>query len=199
MKFYSKSDKKKNNLSCSVCGSIYVVNRTHSLCHEHNQERLHGKNWKEDKIKRYKPLSKKKLTEYKKHKKLKHNSIKQLSRSQSRINNDLKKVYAKINNERLPKCESCGAWHTIFPLSHSHIISVDRCKKIGRLDLITDERNILLECFEPPTSNPSRCHNKHELGFDTMKDSLKFDYKIQFIKENDPEMYQEFLFWSENK
>lgn len=192
----NKPEKKNKNFKekICICGSKQIVNRTHSLCFEHNQIRLYGENWKEIKIKRSKEILYKNEYNIAKNKKASQNTLKQVSDKQKKINSELTKTYKLIDQTREPKCESCGKWFTKAPLSHSHTISVDRCKKIGRPELIYEEENIVLECYEPPTSFPTACHNIWEVG--TIQQKMKlitFEKKLNFIKENDQELYKKFL------
>jgi hypothetical protein len=111
----------------------------------------------------------------------------------------LSKAYKLIDEAREPRCESCGKWHTTAPLSHSHTISVARCKELGLPELISEEMNIVLECFEAPTSSPTACHNIWESGTIEQKMKLKtFNEKLEFIKEYDEETYNKFLYQMED-
>ena len=97
-------------------------------------------------------------------------------------------VCDRIKHTRLPMCEGSGRYDV--PLSFSHTISQDDCKKMGKTELIWDERNIELEGFEAPTSRPTMAHNVWEVGSMEAKIMLlNFDRKLEFIKEHDPEGY----------
>mgnify|MGYP003655163598 CR=1 FL=1 len=59
--------------------------------------------------------------------------------------------------------------------------------------------NIVLECFEAPTSTPTACHNIWESGTIEQKMKLKtFDEKLEFIKKYDRETYNKFLYQMKN-
>lgn len=105
--------------------------------------------------------------------------------AQQQINSQLKQTYKLIDSVRPQMCESCGS--TSRPLSHSHTISVGRCKRIGKPELISDEGNIVLECF----GASGYCHEIWEHGSLAQQKQLRtFEQKVAYIKEHDPELYQ---------
>ena len=61
--------------------------------------------------------------------------MKQISKKQSKINQELKKVYKEIAETRGHYCTGCGK--SDVPLSHSHYIARSR-----RKDLETTKKNI---------------------------------------------------------
>ena len=106
------------------------------------------------------------------------------SNKQTAIDYQLRKTYQQIDNEREPVCEGCGRGDK--PLSHSHTISRNRCKQIGKPELIYDKNNIELECFGTSTS----CHDVWDGA--GIKDQMKlnnFNKKMLFIEEHDAERF----------
>ena len=104
----------------------------------------------------------------------------------------IKRKYAEICDtimlEREPICEGCGRSNR--PLSRSHTISRPDCKNLGKSELIWDESNIELECYEERGSNPVACHNIFEDGtFEQKSQLLNWKRKVAIIKEHDPEGY----------
>tara|TARA_R110001583_G_scaffold195196_1_gene370439 strand:+ start:1181 stop:1522 length:342 start_codon:yes stop_codon:yes gene_type:complete len=104
--------------------------------------------------------------------------MKQISKKQSVVNRELKKVYNELANERGHYCTGCG--RSDMPLSHSHLIPRSR-----RADLTTDKRNITYHCLD--TANRKGCHTLWE-GID--RDRL-MDYprNMEYILEVDTEYY----------
>ena len=101
-----------------------------------------------------------------------------ISKKQSIINKELKKVYRELEDERGHYCTGCG--QSNIPLSHSHIIPRSR-----RADLITDKRNITYHCLDTP--NRKGCHTIWEgIKRDTLLDYPK---NIEYILEVDTEYY----------
>ena len=108
----------KKELKCKVCGSPYVVNRTHKLCHIHNQERLHGEDWKKRLKRRIKPISEKK----------------------KKVLDKKNKVYEEMDSKWNGRCTGCKE---AIPCSHSHIIPVSEAP-----ELECEEENITHHCFD---------------------------------------------------
>lgn len=117
---------------CSRCGSEYVVNKTHVLCDDCNQVRLHG-------MTRYERMA------------LKSSRPADVSERQRVISSKLKEVKSKISldreNDGTYACDGCGS--SLGHLDRSHILSVKH-----RPDLQLDPRNINLLC--------RNCHIKWE-------------------------------------
>lgn len=107
------------------------------------------------------------------------------SNKQTSIDHQLRKTYEAIDNEREPVCEGCGRGDK--PLSHSHTISRNRCKQIGKPELIYDKANIEIECFGTNTS----CHEiwEHE-GVVKRMQLDNFDNKMRYIEQHDPEKFR---------
>ena len=98
--------------------------------------------------------------------------MKKLSKKRAKIERELTKVYAQIDEERERCCAGCGRGD--LPLEHSH-----RIPKRRRLDLICDPDNIDLMCRE--------CHLLVEAG---KWDLLIIGKEIEsYIFENEPELY----------
>ena len=105
--------------------------------------------------------------------------MKKVSKKQSKINNELKKVYKLISETRGYYCTGCG--RSNVPLSHSHIIPRSR-----RPDLVCDINNITYHCLIGP-DNSKGCHSIWE-----SKERYKLlDYhkNMEYILENDLEYY----------
>jgi len=177
--------------TCTGCNlSKYIVNRTHCLCDDCNQVRLHGMNRRGVENKKFgvrmdKLKEKRQFMVYKK-------PI-QKSEKQKVIDKKYSEVVKEILNEREPCCETCGK--TGVALSISHTISRKRCKEIGRTDLITDKKNLVVECWGAPSSNPTECHNLWEVcKIDLLLkiNSEMINNRLEF-KDNDPEGYKLFL------
>lgn len=97
----------------------------------------------------------------------------------------------KIKQTRPLICQGTG--RSDIPLSFSHTISQDRCKKLGKTELIWDEDNIEVESFEAPTSNPTAAHNIWEVGSIEKKLTLlNIDRKLQYIAQHDPETFAKY-------
>jgi len=175
---------------CKGCGfDKYIANRTHMLCDDCNQMRLHGGNRATVERNKYSKRMEL-LSEKRKTSQVQAKTIKK-TKKQTSIDGKYSDVVAELKQEREAFCETCG--HTHKPLSVSHTISRKRCKEIGRIDLITDKENLVIECFEAPTSNPTACHNIWEVQLlkkyqDINPDMLK--KRLQFVKENDQQLFK---------
>lgn len=189
-----------------------IVNKKHYLCDACNYKRLHHGKSKED-VYAERAKSKGLQGTYEKRPPVdlgsikgvtKASKIKQVSDKDKFRCSDgtivsqmlIKRKYAeacdKIKQTRPAMCQGTGRWDV--PLSFSHTISQDDCKKLGKTELIWDERNIELEGFEAPTSNPEMAHNIWEVGSIEKKIMLlNFDRKVEFIKEHDPVGYNKLM------
>ena len=103
--------------------------------------------------------------------------MKQISKKQSIINRELKKVYKEIYYDRGQFCTGCG---TSENLSHSHLIPRSR-----RSDLTTDKRNITYHCLS--MGGTVGCHDKWE-GKQRVE-LLDYVSNMEYIKEVDNEYY----------
>lgn len=103
--------------------------------------------------------------------------MRKISKKQSVINRELKKVYNEIHYERGQFCTGCG---TSENLSHSHLIPRSR-----RSDLTTDKRNITYHCLS--MGGRVGCHDKWE-GKQRIE-LLDYERNMNYIKEVDKEYY----------
>lgn len=200
---------------CNDCGKPYpIVNKKYCLCDGCNFKRLHGGKTKEEVYSERaaarnagKPIPtfvKKKLELSEIKGVQKASNIKQVSSQKKFRCSDgtlvsqveIKRKYAetcdKIKQTRPAMCQGTGRYDV--PLSFSHTISQADCKALGKTELIWDERNIEVEGFEAPTSNPTMAHNIWEVG--TMEAKimlLNFERKVEVIKEHDPEGYRKLM------
>jgi hypothetical protein len=158
-----KADKSTKSLICE-CGSKQVVNRTHSLCHNCNQIRMHGSSWQEDKIKHSKELLAKKVTNYSKLTKVSQKPLKQASDTNSFYMSNGEKILKKVIDRKVREakrmvlqvqldefgynfCVDCkiNASSGVY-IDCSHTISVNKCQKDGMSELAFDESNIIPRC-----------------------------------------------------
>ena len=109
--------------------------------------------------------------------------VKKVSTKQAEINRAIHHTYQKIDMERDPYCEGCGATHS---LSRAHIISRARAKMIGRPELIFDMNNIVYLCMGSSDS----CHVIWDDKPKEAKKLLCYEKMVAFIKENDKEQYR---------
>lgn len=96
--------------------------------------------------------------------------------SQSYILNKLIKAYRSASP--LTVCECCG----LQPASdHDHTLAKEKCKQIGRTELIWDELN---------WSNSCRgCHNQWGYLSAAMEDHKNFVPRMLFLRQHDREEY----------
>ena len=103
--------------------------------------------------------------------------MKKIGDRQKKENDQLKKVYKEIKEERGHYCTGCGCSDA---LSHSHLIPRSR-----RPDLVTDKRNITYHCLS--IGERKGCHEIWE-----SKERYKLlDYhkNMEYILEVDTEYY----------
>lgn len=113
--------------------------------------------------------------------------------SQAEIKFRLANAYDNIKHFRPPVCQGTG--RSDVPLSFSHTISQQRCKDLGKAELIIDPDNIEIEGFEERTSKPTAAHNIWEDGSLEQKVKLlNFTRKLKYIKKHDNERYQKLIF-----
>lgn len=98
--------------------------------------------------------------------------VKKITKKQSEINRELKKVYHQIDIDRPKFCTGCLSNQQ---LSHSHLIP----RSYNR-DLVCVEKNIAIHCMS--------CHKKWERGVD-VEDMLDFDRNMNILKELDESYY----------
>lgn len=161
---------KLNKQKVCKCGSTQIVNKTHTLCYQHNMERLKGKDWKKNAIKHSKELLAKKISNYDKIPKFSQKPLKQVSKTNSYTCSDGTKVTKREIERKVREtkkmilqvqldefgynfCVDCGInANSMIPIDCSHTISVDECQKSRRAELAWDESNVKPRC--------RRCHNK---------------------------------------
>lgn len=178
----------RNSHPCAKCHKPrFICNVRHQLCQKCNGERL-------DERKAQSTPTTPKGTSFKggaKNGQRGQNTVRVLnkvSKKQQAINESLRKTYNFIDATREPKCTGCGSYTK--PLSRSHTISQDRCKKIGKTELIWDKGNLEFECFTDSDS----CHRIWENGTPEQKRGLlNFESKLAYIKKHDEELYQRII------
>lgn len=213
--FTARTKKMQLEISqCSECGNdLPIVNRKYCLCDNCNFKRTHNGRSKEEvyseraskrTIKPYTFKTMAKSSSHSTSNAKKHSSKVTLSTvstekryhcsdgtlvSQAEINRNLKAVKDYIKHSREPVCQGSGRWDV--PLSNSHTISVQRCKDMGKTELIWDEDNIELEGFEAPTSRPIMAHNIWSDGsWQQRVQLLNWNRKIEYIYKHDREQYR---------
>jgi hypothetical protein len=103
-----------------------------------------------------------------------------ISKKQSKINRELKKVYNYIAETRGHYCSGCG--RSDVPLSHSHYIARSR-----RKDLETDPDNITYHCLS--IGERKGCHSLWEGGVADKQKLLDYPKAMEYILEKDTELY----------
>jgi hypothetical protein len=106
--------------------------------------------------------------------------MKAISKKQSKINRELKKVYKEIAETRGHYCTGCG--RSDVPLSHSHYIARSR-----RKDLETDPNNITYHCLS--MGERKGCHQLWEGGIADKQKLLDYPLAMEYILEKDTELY----------
>jgi len=138
---------------CSQCDcgeKRLIVNKTHYLCQQKNQERL-----QKTKNAQQKTLKIKKLSQ---------------STKQRMKNEKYSKIIREIANERGMVCQGCG---TTERLSFSHLIPRSR-----RPDLVTNKLNIHIHCMDG--DGIVGCHTKAERGmYDELLDGEQIKQTIK--------------------
>lgn len=120
----------------------------------------------------------------------KRNKVKAVSTQQQELNKAYFNVCNEIGNERERICTGCGRHEGgEVRLSHSHIISRQECRNIGRVDLIADKNNIVYHCMD--FGNHKGCHNNWE---NPDKRSMLLDYErnMEYIKSVSIELYNKY-------
>ena len=103
-----------------------------------------------------------------------------VSKKQSAINRELKRVYKEIEETRGHYCTGCG--RSDVPLSHSHYIARSR-----RKDLETDISNITYHCLS--IGERKGCHQLWEGGLSDKQRLLDYTRAMEYILEKDTELY----------
>lgn len=181
--------------NCSNCKKFkFIQNKKYALCSDCVYEKNHNgiTKFEDFKNKRiiYQQKQKNKTETIRLTKPLIKRSISiKVSEKQKEINLLYKKVCEKIDNERDHICSGCG---TNQALSHSHLISREDCKRIGRNDLIYDEKNIVYHCLDRPEI--FGCHRKWESKRKEIMSTLK-DYQknLDFISQISVLLYNKLI------
>ena len=105
--------------------------------------------------------------------------MKTVSKKQSAINRELKRVYKEMELNRGQYCTGCGK--SGIPLSHSHYIARSR-----RKDLETDPNNITYHCL---SMGRKGCHDLWEGTLRDKQRLLDFHRNMEYIVEKDYEYY----------
>ena len=106
--------------------------------------------------------------------------MKAISKKQSAINRELKRVYKEMELNRGHYCTGCG--RSDVPLSHSHYIARSR-----RKDLETDINNITYHCLS--IGERIGCHQLWEGGIADKQRLLDYPKAMEYILEKDTELY----------
>jgi len=145
----------KTELKCKVCGSIYVVNKTHKLCNKCNQFRLQEIKDSNAKISHKKEIN---TIISKKKKPLKSSKETTKKRKETLIKD--RETYLKVFNTKLSICEECGILlpdifeednRIVFIAQYSHILT-----KAAHPELRHEPENFNRLCLN--------CHQKWEFG-----------------------------------
>lgn len=127
------------------------------------------------------------LNKFKKRVGIKRSKPKQVSKKQAEINHFYKLACIDMDYTTEPVCTGCLRYQGgEIKLSHSHIISREDCKRIGREDLIYARENLTYHCMT--FGNNKGCHRKWENS--KQRTSLD-DYQknIEYIKSISKELY----------
>jgi 3-methyladenine DNA glycosylase AlkD len=119
--------------------------------------------------------------------KLKRSKPKQVSKKQAEINHNYKLTCIDMDYTTEPVCTGCLKYQGgDIKLSHSHIISREDCKRIGRPDLIYQRENLTYHCMD--FGDNVGCHGMWENP--TEREYLT-DYQknIEYIKSISEELY----------
>lgn len=118
---------------------------------------------------------------------LKRQSVKKISGKQGEINRAYALTCADMDYTTEPVCTGCLQYQGgDIKLSHSHIISREDCKRIGREDLISDRENITYHCMD--FGENKGCHGKWENP--VLRSTLEdYENNIQYIKKIDEGLY----------
>lgn len=105
--------------------------------------------------------------------------------SQSMLESRIRKTKDdfKLIVEQREEGYACDSLPGELACDRSHIISVDRCKKIGKAELAYDINNLV--------AHSARAHNIWANGPISEKKKFKnFDKMLEYIEKNDPEQYR---------
>lgn len=182
-------------MNCKNHPNKLATNKTHCLCADCMYLKTHGETkFESAKKKHIEKQNKKKnqpsaikTTSIKKKKSYK---IK-ITQKQININSEYIKTCIEIDNEREPICTGCGRYQSgDIKLSHSHIISREDCKRIGKTELIYDKNNITFHCMD--FGEHIGCHRKWEnpVRRVLLKD---FERNLLYIKSISEELFKKII------
>lgn len=120
----------------------------------------------------------------------KRKSVKKISTKQLEINRLYKLTCIDMDHVTEPVCTGCLKYQGgDIKLSHSHIISREDCKRIGRPELIYDRDNLTYHCLD--FGENIGCHGKWE---NPVKRIELGDYiqNMKYIKSINGELFQKY-------
>jgi hypothetical protein len=177
----------KSEEACKGCNNThYIQNKKHHLCSECVYRKNHDGRSRQD---IYKERADNAIV-IKDEKHLKH-VMKRFTKKQKEINAKYLLTCIKMDNNSEPICSGCLRHQGgDIKLSHSHIISRNDCKGIGREELIYDANNLRYHCMT--FGNHEGCHQKWE---SPVKRHLLADYEknMEYIKSVSEEMYNKYI------
>lgn len=118
-------------------------------------------------------------------------SVRKISSKQKEINKAYSLTCADMDYTTEPVCTGCLQYQGgDIKLSHSHIISREDCKRIGREDLISDRENLTYHCLD--FGEHEGCHRKWE---NPTQRHLLADIKknMKYIKSINNELYLKYF------
>lgn len=118
---------------------------------------------------------------------IKKSKPKQISTKQAEINKLYKLTCIDMDYTTEPVCTGCLKYQGgDIKLSHSHIISREDCKRIGRIDLVYTRENLTYHCLD--MGEHTGCHRKHESPVER-KTLADYQKNIEYIKSISEELY----------
>jgi 5-methylcytosine-specific restriction endonuclease McrA len=145
----------KKEKICCKCGSIWVVNKTKSLCFKCNDERLH-------------PGGKEKK------------SINNPSKKRQRIILERKSIYEKVDIREREICSGCNQ---LKPYSHSHIIPISVDKSLeNKEENITLHCMSCHKKWESHDINQMKQHLDYEKNIEYIK-KVRPDYYYRLMSK----------------
>jgi hypothetical protein len=124
------------------------------------------------------------------YKQKKQKPVKQITAEQALINRAYRITCADMDYVEEKICSGCLKYQGgDIKLSHSHLISRKHCKEIGRIDLISERKNLTYHCLD--FGENTGCHRKWENP--KQRHELK-DYKnnIKIIEELAPQLLSKY-------
>jgi len=187
------------------CNSIHIQNKKYNLCGECVYKKNHGGKSRQE-VQIEKSLEKQKGLKYNGvtikapdgykvvkggSKTVRKKPIKQISTKQAEINRLYKITCTDMDYTTEPVCTGCLKYQGgDIKLSHSHIISKEDCKRIGREDLIYDRENLTYHCMSFGNNDPG-CHRKHENPAQR-KTLADYEKNMEYIRSISEELYQKY-------